>query len=166
MSRRFHGLPYNGTRTARLWRVATLAAPLVWALGCGGCSMSLDAFESFTGKSGDKTEVTGSINSGGNAKLAAIPMPPERDLVFTRAAIAEALSREAKDVSLPWENPESGARGTVTPIASAYTQDGSTCRDFLASFVSGHGESWMRGEACRATKGKWEIRALKPWTRS
>ncbi len=43
--------------------------------------------------------------------------------------------RGDKDASLPWENPETGARGTVTPLAAAYTQDGSTCRDFLASYV-------------------------------
>ncbi len=97
-------------------------------------------------------------------------MPPERDLVFTRAAVTEVLSRGGKDISLPWENPESGARGTVTPIASAYAQEGATCQDFLASYVSNHGESWMRGEACRdqkgEQKGKWQVRSLKPWTRS
>ena len=52
-----------------------------------------------------------------------------------RAAASEVLSRGGKDASVPWENPQTGARGTVTPIASAYTQDGFTCRDFLASYV-------------------------------
>jgi hypothetical protein len=163
MNRHLSGSPYNGTRGARLWRCAARGLALVVSLGCAGCSMSLDAFDSFASKS-DKTETTGSV--GSPAKVAEAPMPPERDLIFTRAAVSEALSRDAKDVSLPWENPESGARGTVTPIAAAYTQDGSVCRDFLASYVSGHGESWMRGEACRPPQGKWKIRSLKPWTRS
>ena len=30
--------------------------------------------------------------------------------------------RGSKEISSPWENPSSGARGTVTPIASAYSQ--------------------------------------------
>ena len=68
--------------------------------------------------------------------------------------------------SAPWENPRTGARGTVTPIATAYTQDGQTCRDFLASYVQGSAQSWMQGEACKQDKGIWEIRALKPWKRS
>ena len=52
-------------------------------------------------------------------------------------------------------NPKTGARGTITPIASAYSQDGLTCRDFLASYVRNGAESWMQGEACRAVHGRW-----------
>ena len=59
-----------------------------------------------------------------------------------------------------------GARGMVTPIASAYTQDGFQCRDFLASYVHGGTESWLEGEACRIHQGRWEVRSLKPWKRT
>ena len=55
--------------------------------------------------------------------------------------------------------PQTGARGTVTPIATAYNQDGFVCRDFLASYVKNSTESWMRGEACRQHKGRWEVRS-------
>ncbi len=93
-------------------------------------------------------------------------MPPDGDLAYARAAASDVLSRGGKDASAPWENPRTGARGTVTPIASAYTQDGQTCRDFLASYVSGRSQAWMQGEACKQSKGIWEVRALKPWKRS
>src|SRR3954465_1355549 len=66
-------------------------------------------------------------------------LPSETDLVFARMAIVEVLKRGSKEVSAPWENPSSGARGTVTPIASAYAKDGGTCRDFLASYVRRQG---------------------------
>lgn len=92
-------------------------------------------------------------------------MPPDGDLAYARAAANDVLTRGGKDVSAPWENPHTGARGTVTPIASAYSQDGQTCRDFLASFISGSSQSWMQGEACKRDKG-WEVRALKPWKQS
>ena len=36
---------------------------------------------------------------------------------------------------MPWENPTTGARGTVTPLSTAYSNNGTTCRDFLASYV-------------------------------
>jgi surface antigen len=122
-------------------------------------------FDSLLGRS-DNTETTGSISAPA-AKPEVVALPPEQDLAFTRKAATDALSREAKDVSLPWENPGSGARGTVTPIATAYSaQDGAVCRDFLASYVAGKAESWLRGEACRPPKGKWEVRSIKPWTRS
>ena len=94
-------------------------------------------------------------------------MPLDADLTYTRAAVAEVLGRGGKDASAPWENPRTGARGTVTPIATAYTQDGFTCRDFLASYVRAGSEAWMQGEACRASdKGKWEVHSLQPWKRS
>ncbi len=60
------------------------------------------------------------------------------------------MTKGGKDSSVPWENPKTGARGTVTPLASAYNQDGITCRDFLASYVKNGSESWLQGAACRA----------------
>ena len=62
----------------------------------------------------------------------------------------------------PWENPGTGARGTVTPIADAYTQDGFTCRDFLASYIRDGAESWLQGDACRIHQGKWTVRKMRP----
>ena len=67
----------------------------------------------------------------------------------------EVLARAEKDASQPWENPGTGARGTVTPLADAYTQDGFQCRDFLASYIREGAESWLQGDACRIHQGKW-----------
>jgi surface antigen len=140
-----------------------LAAALTFGLSAGGCSISTGQFDSLFGGA-DKSDVTGSIAPPAGAKGVG-ELPPDGDLVYARAAASDVLSRGGKDASAPWENPSTGARGTVTPIASAYTQDGQTCRDFLASYVSGSSQSWMQGEACKRDKG-WEVRALKPWKRS
>lgn len=113
----------------------------------------------------ERPETTGSIAAANDA-MASAQLPPEADLALTRAAVNEMLSRGQKDASVPWENPATGARGTVTAIASAYTIDKAQCRDFLASYVSGGKESWLRGEACRENRGAWEVRAFKPWIRS
>ena len=114
--------------------------------------------------SSDKSETTGSIAASG-AKPA--DLPPEVDLAFAKAAASDVLSRGSKDSSAAWENPNSGARGTVTPIASAYsTSDGQTCRDFLASYVKGSSQAWLQGAACKPQKGIWEVRSLKPWKQS
>jgi hypothetical protein len=116
-------------------------------------------------------EVTGSTQTPtlrASAAAATNGLPSDTDLVFARMAIVEVLKRGSKEVSLPWENPSSGARGTVTPIASAYARDGMTCHDFLASYVRrGSPESWLQGQACRANKREaWEVKSLRPWTRS
>ncbi|QWG12006.1 hypothetical protein KMZ93_20000 [Bradyrhizobium sediminis] len=125
-------------------------------IGSGGCSLSRGdgAFAKM-----DDNEVTGSI---GPAKP---PVPTESDLAFTRNAASDVLTKGDKDSSQPWENPETGARGSVTPLAQAYSSEGRTCRDFLASYVNGRSESWLQGAACKAGHGRWEIHTLKPWTR-
>jgi surface antigen len=149
---------YNGT--AARWRRHVPAA-LILALMSGGCSMSykLDSF--FGKKEDEKPVVTGSIAPAAQAAL-----PPEGDLAIAKAAAAEVVSTGAKDASQPWENPQTGARGTVTPIADAYTQDGFLCRDFLASYVRDGSEAWLQGDACRVHKGKWTVRNLRPLKRS
>ncbi|HVZ53528.1 MAG TPA: RT0821/Lpp0805 family surface protein [Pseudolabrys sp.] len=160
---------YSGCARPRLWRRAPLAATLALALGSGGCSLSYTLDSYLGGAKSDltKPETTGSIGpppSGKDVGKAA-NLPPESDLAYARAAASEVLRRGEKDASLPWENPHSGARGTVTPIASAYQQDGQTCRDFLASYVAGDAQAWLQGEACREKDG-WQVRAFKPWRKS
>jgi surface antigen len=148
----------------RLSRALPLVVAVAAALGVGGCSMSYQLESYFA----DKTP-TGSVRSAGSVKMmnsSSEPMPPPHDLAFAKAAATEVLRRGEKDASLDWENPETGARGTVTPIASAYTQDGQTCRDFLASYVKAEVQSWLQGEACQEPRGAWQVRALKPWQKS
>jgi len=154
----------------RLGVVVTLAA------GASGCAVSGQFGSMFGGSSGDaggakayaSGDTTGSVASiKPTPASSSAGLPSETDLVFTRLAVVEVLKRGSKEVSAPWENPNSGARGTVTPIASAYDRDGATCRDFLASYVRRQGaETWLQGEACRAKKGAWEVKSLRPWTRS
>jgi surface antigen len=116
-------------------------------------------------KDAPEVETTGSIRPITSAK-AASEMPNESDLMHARAAVGEILTRGGKDASIPWENPATGARGTITPIASDYVEDGMTCRDFLASYVRNGAESWLQGDACRAERGKWQVRSLRPWKSS
>jgi surface antigen len=123
----------------------------------GGCSVSkLDSL--FAQKDGAQ-EVTGSID----LTRARGSHPTDADLAFARTAASDVLTKGGKDSSQPWENPATGARGSVTPLASAYSADGRTCREFLASYVNGSSESWLQGAACRADGGRWEIQTLKPW---
>ncbi|MBO0752409.1 MAG: hypothetical protein J2P53_09870 [Bradyrhizobiaceae bacterium] len=84
------------------------------------------------------------------------------DLVAARTAAAKLL---AHDKGGRWENPLTGARGTVTPIATAYRDNGIACRDFLVSYVREKTEAWMQGEACRGAGNRWNVRSLKPWRR-
>jgi surface antigen len=139
---------------------------LALGLTAGGCSFSYQLDNLFgKGKEDGSTELTSALQPSPSVKPAEAP-PLESDLAIARAVASEVLARGGSDTSLPWENPKTGARGTVTPIAQAYSQDGLTCRDFLASYLRNGTESWLQGEACRADKGKWQVRRMKPWQKS
>jgi surface antigen len=138
-------------------------------LGTGGCSFSRN----------DSTQLAKGLEKGvekgplarmddGDVVTGSIPEkaapPTEADLALTRNAASDVLSKGDKDSSQHWENPETGARGSVTPIAQSYAaEDGRKCRDFLASYVNGRTESWLQGAGCQAGHGRWEIHTLKPW---
>ncbi len=169
-SRASRGLPYSGTSAASLrWRRGLARLPAVTAtaflgLLTAGCAVSgLFGIGKEDVSAFARADATGSIPA---AATLSNGLPPEADLTYTRAAISEVLSMGRKDFSTAWENPKSGARGTVTPIAGAYSQDGATCHDFLASYIQGRTETWMRGEACKQQQGRWDVKILRPWKRS
>jgi surface antigen len=161
--------PYSGTPMASLRPMAVL----VLALTVGGCAVSGQMGSLFSSRpSADSPSAysadpaaTGSVGSA-RASAPVAASPPEADLVFARAAIVDVLTRGGRETSAPWENPHSGARGTVTPIATAYAEGEATCHGFLASYVRERSETWLQGEACREKKGKWEVKSLRPWKRS
>jgi surface antigen len=122
---------------------------------CGGCAYNI--VQPFVTK--EPMDITGSIASTAQAGHE----PTDGDMALARRAASDVLSRGGKDSSQPWENPRTGARGTVTPLATAYTAQGRTCRDFLASYVKGSAETWLQGEACKATEGRWEVLSMRSW---
>ncbi|WP_244553408.1 RT0821/Lpp0805 family surface protein [Nitrobacter vulgaris] len=133
---------------------AAIVAAIMIGATTGGCSMARN--QAAFAQMGDD-EATGSIAALSHAR------PTDTDLAFARTAASDVLTKGNKDASQPWENPSTGARGSVTPLAQAYSAEGRTCRDFLASYVNGKSESWLQGAACRARGGQWEIQSLKPW---
>lgn len=136
--------------------IVRLAGAALIAVTAAGCSMSYQMGGMFD-KAETKVETTGSVASGSSAK------PEESDLVRAKQAASELFMRGSRDGSQPWENPATGASGTVTPMA--YAQAGATCRDFLASFVKGEAELWYQGDACKNGR-RWEVRSLKPLRRT
>lgn len=158
--------PYNQCPTSRLWRaapgrLAAAAVGLSLSLALGGCSYQLGAL---SGKEAGKSEHSGSIAAQPVAAKVT-ESAAEGDLALAKRAATELLARGAKDASQSWENPRTGARGTVTPLASAYAQGSTVCQDFLASYVRGDQESWYQGGACRQGS-TWEVRDLRPLQRT
>ncbi|MFL9823332.1 RT0821/Lpp0805 family surface protein [Rhodoplanes sp. SY1] len=162
----------GGRHRRGVWAVGVAVALLTGLLG-SGCAYQLGSLGgkdedqlAATGALGARTVTGGHIGATGTGSPAEAALPGEADLALARTAIAEALGKSGTTTSSSWENPTTGARGTVTPITSAYREDGRTCRDFLASHVRDGAETWLEGGACRAGHGRWEVKRLKPWKRA
>jgi surface antigen len=159
---------------------------LVLAVAMAGCSMS---FPSLLGeKDGDKSPPTASTSAGFDAKsekagkadgdiTGSLPLQPAAaasakgalspiDWAIAKSALRDVLGRGEAGSSQPWENPTTGARGTVTPVAAIYEKDGFPCRNFILGGVRDGRESWYEGTACRIHRGNWDVMTTRPLQKS
>jgi len=161
---------YHGSgkkRPARRFSALALAGFL--GLATGACSMSMQLGDFFSDKKeeeavaakADVKDLTGSARLQPAKATTAERMDPA-DWTFATAALREALGKTEEGSSVPWQNPSTGAHGTVTPVASAYVQEGFACRNFLASHLGDGRESWFEGTACRIHRGQWDVRSTRP----
>jgi surface antigen len=131
-------------------------ATLVLALGAGGCALDVGRVAAPVAAEPEPVIVTGSVGTASRQSFST------SDMAMARIALAEAFARDASESSVPWSNPESGARGTVTPVSLPRREGSQMCRDFLASRVHGPQEVWVRGTGCRPPDGQWQLKALAP----
>jgi len=140
--------------------VAVIAA-ILSALVVSGCSYRL---ASLVSQDDADSTPTGSIAQPAERAVPAAMRsgPAAADLAYARAAVANALARGARDSSVPWQNPQTGAGGNITPLDTSYSEDGHACRDFLASYMHGAAQDWLQGAACRTASGDWQVMRLTP----
>jgi surface antigen len=147
-----------------------LAAGLI-AVAVSGCSSSLPSLLGDNDKPAPvarsanvkpEPTVTGSLALANGAKT---PMSP-LDWNIAKAALRDTLGRAEAGASQPWENPTSGSRGTVTPVAAIYEKNGFACRNFIVSHVHDSKESWYEGTACRIHRGQWDVTTTRPLQKS
>jgi surface antigen len=158
--------PYHGSGKPRR-KSAFSAVALVCLLGvvAGGCAMSMELGSLF-GKDDDAKTTDKNDARDVTASLQLVSTRSESSMTSTdwslaTIALREALAKGEDGMSVPWLNPHTGTRGTVTPIASAYVQAGSACRNFLASRVGDGQEGWFEGTACRGHAGQWDVRSKR-----
>jgi surface antigen len=130
------------------------------ALGLASCSYAIDSMSAKSDLDAKQTTSTSQPAADRTDSVAA--EPAEADLAYARAAAADALGTSAKANSVPWQNPQTGVGGNITPLASSHSEGGFPCRDFLASYVRGRAQSWLQGSACRTASGEWQVKSLKP----
>jgi surface antigen len=114
----------------------------------------------------DAKDVTGSLPLQAKQGDGSASKGNPADWSLATEALREALGKNEEGTSVPWQNPATGSRGTVTPVAAAYVKEGFACRNFLASHVGNGREDWFEGTACRIHRGQWDIRSTRPLAKS
>ena len=112
----------------------------------------------------DAGDITGSLSLQATASGKGALSPV--DWAIAKSALRDVLSRGEAGSSQPWENPTTGARGTVTPVAAIYEKDGFPCRNFIVSGVRDGRENWYEGTACRIHRGNWDVMNTRPLQKS
>ena len=56
-----------------------------------------------------------------------------------------------------WNNPDTGHRGTVTPVRDGRGQRGEYCREFQSEIIVGGERERGFGRACQQPDGSWKI---------
>lgn len=131
------------------------AAPLL-ALFCAACSIAVP-----TGgpaplwRNGvDADDATGSV-----------PKPPAtlspaldaEDWRRASAAMATALDPQGSGDVVRWDNPDSGAKGSIIPSGPAFPKDGKVCRAFHAELATKETHENIEGAACREKTADWAL---------
>ncbi|MBI3127820.1 MAG: hypothetical protein HYZ11_09470 [Candidatus Tectomicrobia bacterium] len=79
--------------------------------------------------------------------------PKDRELMA--GATQEALEKNPVGQGVNWTNPETGRRGTTTPIRTFRTQTDEPCRDYQMTMTRENQTEFAYYSACRNKEGQW-----------
>ena len=148
----YRGLAASGE--AALARVARLL--IVVALGSAAAACSFPMPSLLSGE-----ETTGSITP----KIVS-PLSAElgvEDWRRAKGAMAVALDPHGSGAPVTWDNPDTGFKGTFTPVGQPFVKGDEICRAFLAGVTGQATSSSLQGTACRLSGQEWAIKDVKPW---
>jgi len=77
-----------------------------------------------------------------------------------RLAAQQAIERSYSaplNQTIEWSNPESGHRGTVTPIREGRSSTGGICREYKQSIIIDNQNETATGRACQNPDGSWSV---------
>lgn len=79
------------------------------------------------------------------------------DITYNNRTAQRAFETAQAGQSLPWNNPQSGNSGSITPAAPYQDSSGQYCREFTQKINVGSKTETGYGTACRQPDGSWQI---------
>ena len=83
-----------------------------------------------------------------------------------KAALSTALDPQGNGSLVGWDNPDSGNKGSFTPVGKPFPLETGICRVFLAEVERKGDEHAIQGTACSDKRGEWMIAEAKPWKKT
>ncbi len=79
------------------------------------------------------------------------------DIAYNDKTAQKAFETAQTGQTLPWNNPQSGNSGSITPAAPFKNDTGQYCREFSQKITVGGKTESGYGTACRQPDGSWQI---------
>jgi surface antigen len=79
------------------------------------------------------------------------------DKLYAAGAEVHALEYTPSGTVTSWQNPDSGASGTITPTRTYQTASGQYCREFQQQATVAGKTQQVYGTACRQPDGSWKL---------
>ena len=108
-----------------------------------------------------KEDATGAVSKSSLAGLL-----DAEDWRRAKAALSTALDPQGNGSLVGWDNPDSGNKGSFTPVGKPFPLEGGICRVFLAEVDCKGDEHAVRGTACSDERGEWAVAEAKPWKKT
>lgn len=148
-------------------RAVAPAIALVLAFASAGCSVSFPIM-GLSSKGDDDIATTSSIAPApvpskpvALASLAS-ELGPE-DLRRADGAMTVALDPQGNGAPVSWDNAQSGAKGSFTPVGAPFVKSDEICRTFIAHVQTQTKPVRLQGTACRPSGGDWAVKDVQPF---
>lgn len=144
------------------FRAGGLLGAAFAGLSLCGCSFAIPSGEPVAWQN-VSNEVTGSIPAKAPALCNSLD---QEDWRRASAALGVALDPQGGGSSVNWDNPQTQAKGSFTPVGPPYPSDGRVCRAFLAEVETKETHERLQGAACRERTADWALIEVKPWRKA
>jgi len=104
---------------------------------------------------GSPAAIAASVIGGGLLGGLAGNMLDERDRRMAAETTHRALETASTGATVPWQNPDTGHSGAVTPTRTYQTASGTFCREYQQSVTIDGKSEQVTGTACRQPDGSW-----------
>ena len=81
----------------------------------------------------------------------------QRDRLMAAQNLQYSLELHPDGTSSTWQNPNSGNSGYAYPTKTTIMNNGTPCREFIATVTIGSQPHQAYGTACRQADGSWKI---------